>query len=314
MAQLKDKIQTVLDESRMLVLGSQMLVGFQYRSFMENGFESLPLTSQLLKLVGLFAMLTAVALLIAPSAYHRIVDRGEDTEELHSYATRLMIFALLPFALGIGIDLYVAAGRVFGRKIGLAAGLAATGTAIFFWYVLELLRRRERASEVGEAKKMDEQKEEEPDDGAKLKDKIRHVLTEARVVLPGAQALLGFQFVAVLMESFEKLPPTSKYVHLASLAMTALTVIFLMTPAAYHRIVEEGENTEHFHRFASRMVIAAMVPLALGICGDVYVVVLKVLDSQLISVVASLVILALFWELWFGLTLYRRTQRDHATP
>ncbi len=56
-----------------------------------------------------------------------------------------------------------------------------------------------------------------------------------------------------------------------------------------------------------------MVPLALGICGDVYVVVNKVLDSQLVAVVSAIVILALFWELWFGLTIYRRTQRDHAT-
>ena len=36
-----------------------------------------------------------------------------------------------------------------------------------------------------------------------LKHKIRHVLTEARVVLPGTLALLGFQFVAVLQPGFE---------------------------------------------------------------------------------------------------------------
>ncbi|MGB8507414.1 MAG: DUF6328 family protein [Pyrinomonadaceae bacterium] len=313
MAKLKDKIQNVLDESRMLVLGAQVLVGFQYRSFLEKGFESLPLSSQLLKLVGLFALLTAVALLIAPAAYHRIVERGEDTEELHAYATRVMLFALLPFAFGIGVDMYVAMSRTFGRKIGAGVGLGTSALAIFFWYGLEYARRMQRKEELREVAKMEAEEEQETDAGTKLKDKIRHVLTEARVVLPGAQALVGFQFVAVLMESFEKLPPWSKYVHLLSLAMTSLTVILLMTPAAYHRIVEQGESTEHFHKFASRMVIASMVPLALGICGDVYVVVRKVLDSQLVAVVAALVMLALFWELWFGLTIYRRTQRDHAT-
>ncbi len=156
------------------------------------------------------------------------------------------------------------------------------------------------------------EKEQGREEKTRLTDKIKHVLTECRVVLPGAQALLGFQFIAVLMESFEKLPAASKYVHLASLCLIALTVVFLMTPAAYHRIVEQGEDTEHFHRFASRMVIAAMVPLALGLCGDVYVVVQKVLDSTLVGVVAALVVLALFWELWFGLTIYRRTQRQYA--
>ena len=96
------------------------------------------------------------------------------------------------------------------------------------------------------------------------------------------------------------------------MALIALTIVLLMAPAAYHRIVERGEETEHFHRFASRMVVAALVPLALGISAAVYVVVQKVLDSQLVAVVGALVALALFWELWFGLTLYRRTQRDHA--
>ncbi len=159
---------------------------------------------------------------------------------------------------------------------------------------------------------MDAESEAGRDERKRLSDKIRHVLTECIVVLPGAQALLGFQFIVVLTEGFDGLPASSKYVHLGCLGLNALTVVLLMTPAAYHRIVEQGENTEHFHRFASKMLIAALVPLALALAGDVYVVVRKVTDSQLISVVAGLVILAIFWELWFGLTLYRRTQREYA--
>lgn len=84
--------------------------------------------------------------------------------------------------------------------------------------------------------------------------------------------LLGFQFAALLIEGFEKLPQASKYVHFASLSFIALAIILMMTPAAFHRLVEQGENTEHFHRFASRTLLASMVPLALGITGDYYVV------------------------------------------
>jgi len=46
MAKLKDKIQNALDEGRMLVLGSQVLLGFQFRSAFEPGFEKLPASSQ----------------------------------------------------------------------------------------------------------------------------------------------------------------------------------------------------------------------------------------------------------------------------
>ena len=112
------------------------------------------------------------------------------------------------------------------------------------------------------------------------------------------------------MENFDKLPALSKYLHLASMICVAGRHRDFDDSAAYHRIVEKGEETEHFHRFASRMVLAALVPLALGICGDVFVVVRKVLDSTLVAVVAAVVTLAVFYELWFGLTLYRRVQRD----
>ena len=132
-------------------------------------------------------------------------------------------------------------------------------------------------------------------------------------MLPGVQALLGFQFIVILTESFDKLSSVSKYVHLAALGLNALAIVLLITPAAYHRMVERGEETEHFHRFASKILVAALVPLALGMAGDVYVVVQKVTDSLLISVVSALVILAIFWELWFGLPLYRRTQREYVS-
>ena len=143
---------------------------------------------------------------------------------------------------------------------------------------------------------------------AALKEKIDHALTEARVVLPGAQALLGFQFSAMLIEGFEKLPASSRYLHLASLSLIALSTILLMTPAAYHRIGEQGEYTEHFYRFTSSCLLVALVPLALGVTGDFYVVVRKVCHSAPFSLGLSVLMLLFFFGLWFGLTLYHRTQ------
>jgi DMSO reductase anchor subunit len=307
MAKLKDKIQNALDEGRMLVLGSQVLLGFQFRAAFEQGFEKLPHTSQYLKMGALGLMLLALSLLIAPGAHHRIVEEGEDTEDLHRFTTKVMDYALLPFAVALGIDIYVAIERSLGQTFGLVAGLGASLFALFFWYGLELMRRGEREPEIKEEQEM-EKKEDSQQGTAKVKDKIKHVLTECRVVLPGAQALLGFQFISTLTESFEKLPTSSKYIHLVSLALVAVSIILLMTPAAYHRIVEEGEETEHFHRFASRILIAAMIPLALGVCGDFFLIVRKVTESATAAAVAGLVMLFFFYGLWFGFTIYRRNQ------
>ena len=77
--------------------------------------------------------------------------------------------------------------------------------------------------------------QDEPTD-VSLKSKIEQMLTEARVIIPGAQALLGFQLIAVLTKAFNELPSAFKYVHCVALSAVTLSVILLMTPAALHRI------------------------------------------------------------------------------
>jgi hypothetical protein len=308
-AALKDRIQNALDEARILILGAQVLLGFQFRSVFESKFQRLPDYAKNAELVGLSLMLIATGLLLAPGAYHRIVEQGEDTPELELFTTRIMGFALLPFGFGLGLDLFLAINTVAGLPASIMAGAATVFVALFFWYGLELYQRSKRAKVVGRERAMKEEDNKEKDQQSKLTDKIKHVLTEARVVLPGAQALLGFQFATFLMEGFDKLPAALKSVHIASLSMVALAIVFLITPASFHRLVEGGEETAHFHRFASSMVLASMIPLALGIAGDVYVVLMKVTESQSFSIIASAACLILFYGLWFGLPFYVRGHR-----
>jgi hypothetical protein len=301
-AKLADKAENALNETRMLILGAQVLIGFNFQSTFQPGFEKLSPDAQLLKLLGLGLMLAAVALLIAPGAFHQIVERGDDSQRLIGFTGRIASFALLPFAFGLGIELYIAATVALGPQFALPLGLFGLVFALFFWYGLDWAWRA-RDQSLGIA-----QEEQPMDEGTSLENKIKQVLTEARVVLPGAQALLGFQLAAMLTEAFPKLPRTSQYVHVACLGLLAMSIVFLMAPAAFHRIVERGEDTERLHRFASAMVLAAMVPLALGIAGDFYIVLAKVLDSPAVAVALAVSSLLVFFGLWFGLTLAIRTR------
>ena len=310
MAKIKDKVQNALDEVRILILGSQVLLGFQFHSVFEKGFETLPEPAQYLKLTALGLMTLAVGLLMAPGAYHQIVEDGEDSQGVHRFTTGIAEMALLPFALGFGIDIFVAAEKLMNQTLAVVAGLLMMLTALFFWYGLEAMHKVKYEPEITEKREMEKQQAKKEEGGTKIKDKIKHVLTEARVVLPGAQTMLGFQFITFLMESFDKLPDSSRYIHFASLAMVALSIVLLMTPAAYHRIVERGEETSHFHRFASRVLLAAMVPLALGLSGDFFIVTRKVTESTALAAGLALALLGLFYGLWFGVTAYRRGQRQ----
>ena len=131
-----------------------------------------------------------------------------------------------------------------------------------------------------------------------LPERIDQMLTEARVVLPGVQALLGFQLVSVISQSFEKLPESSKLVHAMSFGCVTVAVIFLMTPAAYHRIVFSGQDTEEVHRVGSWFVTGATIPLALGLAGDVYVVLTEITSSGRIGAIIAGLTLVFLVGLW----------------
>lgn len=147
-------------------------------------------------------------------------------------------------------------------------------------------------------------------DETPLHERIEQMMTEARVILPGAQALLGFQLAIVVTRAFDSLPPASRLTHAASLGCIALSVILLIAPAAYHRIVFGGEETEEMHRCGSRFVTAATVPLALGLAGDVYVVIAKIAGAQVVGIAAGAVALALLAGLWHVFPLLVRARRE----
>ena len=133
--------------------------------------------------------------------------------------------------------------------------------------------------------------------------KIEQMLIEARVVLPGAQALFGFQLAIVLTQSFEELPGSSKITHAASLLLVGLAVVLLIAPAANHRIVYAGEDSQDMHRVGSALVTAATVPLALGLAGDVYVVITKLVGLPTAGFIAGSLSLVFLIGLWHAYPL-----------
>jgi hypothetical protein len=295
-------LQNALDEGRTLILGAQIIVGLSYRGVFEPGYDRMPLHAQYLMIAALVLVLAAFVLLMAPVAFHRIVDHGGNSKDLELFVRSIMKPTLPLFALSMGLTIYIAVEKIDGTGLAAICGVAVACFALLVWSGVGSSRKQLRSGEIMN----------DSEDGESLNDKIKHVLTEARMVLPGAQALLGFQFVTMLLDDFDRLPESSKQVHLLSLLATALSTIFLMTPAAHHRIVERGANTERFHQLASRFILMSMAPLALGIAGDFYVVMRKVTASVAFAATGAAALLAISYGFWFGYSFYRRskTSRD----
>jgi hypothetical protein len=126
-----------------------------------------------------------------------------------------------------------------------------------------------------------------------------HLLEECRMVLPGVQALFGFQFVAVFSEAFEtKLSPNEQTLHLVALVSVACAAGLVMSPAALHRRSERRVISEAFIAWSSRLLAWSMAPLALGTALDVYLVARLITHSPPRAAGFALGVLLVFTVLW----------------
>lgn len=135
--------------------------------------------------------------------------------------------------------------------------------------------------------------------------RLQHVLTESRVLLPGAQALLGFQLITFYMEDYLRMARALQWVHLVSLFLISVAVVLLIAPAAYHRIADRGEATERSFQFGSRMVLLSAIPLGLGMVGELFLILAKAV-SFTAAAFGSMVAFLVCFGLWFGYALYVR--------
>jgi hypothetical protein len=298
---VESRLKTALDESRLLILGAQVLFGFQFEAVFQERFPDVSETARHMHGAGLVLMLISISLLIAPSLFHQIIFAGDSRLGAIATATTLAGISLLPLTVGLGISVFVALEHLFGRTFAIAAGSSFTATGLALLYGLGFALRRDRKNQM-------KNQMQEMSNKTSLKSKIEQMLTEARVIIPGGQALLGFQLIATLTKAFSELPDLFKYVHCAALCAVALTVILLMTPAALHRLGFQGEDDPVFFEIGSRLVIAASIPLAIGISGDVAVVFFKTTGDTIMALGAGAIALLALLAFWLAYQLWRRAQ------
>jgi len=127
------------------------------------------------------------------------------------------------------------------------------------------------------------------------------LLEECRMVLPGIQALFGFQMVAVFDQPFaSRLTAAEQRAHLAAIALTVTAVALVMMPAALHRATGARVVTDRWLRLSTRLLLAGMWPLAASVCIDFHLVARVILGGGPV-VVWALTMFAGLMLAWFVL-------------
>jgi hypothetical protein len=152
------------------------------------------------------------------------------------------------------------------------------------------------------AQRDETQKEQLPLDSA-----ATHILEECRMVLPGIQALFGFQLIAVFNEGFaRRLSSNEQQLHFLSILLVVASIALVMAPAALHRQAEPRTVSERFLHVASRLLLWGMIPLAVGISLEVYLVGRLILDDGTLATAVAAGAFVLFLLFWLGLPLRER--------
>jgi hypothetical protein len=146
-ASLDHKIELALNEARILVLVTQVLIGFQYRAIFEPVFEQLPPTARYLLLGSLALQLVALAILELCATYHLVVAHGQNSPDIQRFASRAIEVALFPFAVALGLSVYVVVAKVTESPLAAVASAALALTLFYgLWFGFTLYRRHQRAA------------------------------------------------------------------------------------------------------------------------------------------------------------------------
>lgn len=134
------------------------------------------------------------------------------------------------------------------------------------------------------------------------------MLSEMRIVLPGAQTLAAFLIILPFNGGFRNIVQSEKYVFLATLFFALSSLILLSGPAVQHRVMRPLMNRERFKRYATRQIVAGSVALGIALVLGTNLVVSEVFGHRIgLAVAAAIGIIVS--SVWWLLPLWLKSKK-----
>ena len=131
----------LLNELRVVLPGVQVLFAFLLTVPFTNRFSSITNGQRQVFFATFLCTTASTALLIAPSAYHRLRWRQHDKEQMLTTANRLSIGGLVFLTLALVLAAFLVTDLMFHATGAAVVTAAVAGFFAWFWWGLPLLRR-----------------------------------------------------------------------------------------------------------------------------------------------------------------------------
>src|SRR5437764_11425052 len=132
---------------------------------------------------------------------------------------------------------------------------------------------------------------------AQLKDKIENGLNDVRILILGGQVLVGSAFRSFYQREFSLLPCATQALQLGALGLMLLGLGPLLLPAAFHQIVEQGNDTICIKNLTTVVLDFGLMPFAVGLTVNFFMVAQKLAGSTMAWICGVLIggLALLFW-------------------
>lgn len=142
---------------------------------------------------------------------------------------------------------------------------------------------------------MSERPDEPVDDGD-----FTDLLSETRILLPGAQMLSAFLIILPFNTGFSQIVHLEKQLFLATFLFSLSSLVLLSAPAIQHRLMRPLKDRARFKRVATRQVVAGAFALAIALVLGTNLVMSEVFGltiGLIVSALMAVVILCAWWLL-----------------
>jgi len=139
---LNRELIELLNEVRVALPGVQVLFAFLLAVPFQQRFADTTTFHRDTYFVALALSLVATALLIAPTALHRLNFRAKDKEAIVFISNRLVIAGTFALAPAMTAVIVLIADFIFSTPMTIVTGVCAALTFLLLWLALPLSRRR----------------------------------------------------------------------------------------------------------------------------------------------------------------------------
>src|SRR3954452_2979833 len=145
---LDRNLNELLQELRVALPGVQVLFAFLLTVPFKQAFQKVPGFQT--DVYGVTLLLTALAsaLLMAPSAYHRLEFRQDDKKHIVFMANKFSIIGFAVLAAAMTAAVLLVTDYLYSSTTSVIATIGAAVVLYSLWYVLPLARRANRAREA----------------------------------------------------------------------------------------------------------------------------------------------------------------------